>query len=96
MLRQEGDPDMTLEELASEAESLLCEQQIGTNIADCLSATNGLHDELQAMRILSGLGYGVIRPIFRKTDAIGSLMRRKLEPVSTPLVKWIMLLQGRH
>ena len=37
------------------------------------------------MRILSGVGYGVVRPVFRNTTAIGSLMRRKLEPVIGPL-----------
>ena len=42
-------------------------------------------DALRAMRILSGAGYGIVRPVFRKTTAIGSLMRRKLEPdPSTP------------
>jgi hypothetical protein len=48
------------------------------------------------MRILSGLGYAVVRPVFCKTDAIGSLMRRKLEPVSAPLRQMILLLQARH
>jgi hypothetical protein len=45
------------------------------------------------MYLLSGLGYGVLRPVLRDTTAIGSLMRRKIEPVMTPLLEKIALLQ---
>ena len=94
-LRPEGDPDLTLEDLAAEAEALMSTQSSDVNITACLSATVNLRDEIRAMRILSGLGYGVLRPVFRNTDAIGSLMRRKLEPVSGPLSGLISRLQGR-
>jgi hypothetical protein len=40
---------------------------------------------LVALRVLSGLSYGIVRPVFRDSTAIGSLMRRKLQPVMTPL-----------
>jgi hypothetical protein len=46
------------------------------------------------MRILSGLGYGVVRPVLRDTTAIGSLMRRKLEPVIGPLAGYLKGLRG--
>ncbi len=94
-LRPEGDPDLTLEDLAAEAEALMSTQSSDVNITACLSATVNLRDEIRAMRILSGLGYGVLRPVFRNTDAIGSLMRRKLEPVSGPLSGLVSRLQGR-
>jgi len=42
-------------------------------------------DMVRAMLCLSRLNYAVLRPIFSRSDAIGSLMRRKLEPVVTPL-----------
>lgn len=93
-LRPEGDPDLTLDELLEEAEQRLTDSQLDPALAACLTTTEGLQDEFRILRVLSGLGYGVVRPIFRKTDAIGSLMRRKLEPVSTPLVEMIALLQG--
>ena len=51
----------------------------------CLEAAPSRETELKALYLLSGLGYGVVRPVFSKTDAIGSLMRKKLEPVFAPL-----------
>jgi hypothetical protein len=50
--------------------------------------------EIQTMYLLSGLGYGVLRPVLRDTTAIGSLMRRKIEPVITPLLERIAQLQS--
>jgi hypothetical protein len=34
-----------------------------------------------------------VRPIFIKTTAIGSLMRRKIQPIVTPLLENIALLR---
>jgi hypothetical protein len=93
-VRPEGDPNLTFEELVEEAEQRLAEPAQDPALAESLAATQGLKDELRAIRVLSGLGYGVLRPIFSKTDAIGSLMRRKLEPVSTPLMQLLQSLRG--
>jgi len=54
-----------------------------------------LHDELEALLILSMVSELVINPIFARTDAIGTLMRKKLEPVSGPILERTALLQGR-
>lgn len=92
-LRPDGDPDLTLEQLVAEARS-----RFGPDGAEdaraCLAAAMEFSEALHAMRILSGLGYGVVRPVFRKTTAIGSLMRRKLEPVMEPLGRWLESLLG--
>ncbi len=92
-LRPEGDPDLTLEQLATEAQS-----QFGPGGREdaraCMAAAGEFAAALCAMLVLSGLGYGVVRPVFRKTTAIGSLMRRKLEPVMEPLGERIDLLLG--
>lgn len=53
-----------------------------------------LRKTIQAMLILSGLGYSVLRPIFSHTTAIGSLMRKKLAPVINPLLEQIAILQS--
>ncbi len=95
VLRPEGDPDLTLEDLTAESAVLLSEQGDDPGISNCLAVTENLEQELQTMRILSGLGYAVVRPVFCKTDAIGSLMRRKLEPVSGPLRRLISQLLGQ-
>jgi len=93
-IRPEGDPNLTFEELVAEAQQRLDTPDSDPALAACLSTTDGLEEEFQALRVLSGLGYGVLRPIFSKTDAIGSLMRRKLEPVSKPLMEMLRSLQG--
>ncbi|MGB5199038.1 MAG: hypothetical protein WBR56_03975, partial [Sedimenticolaceae bacterium] len=55
--------------------------------ASALCALPGVDEaQLRALRILSGLSYGIVRPVFRDSTAIGSLMRRKLQPVLTPLL----------
>ncbi|EGW53657.1 hypothetical protein [Candidatus Endoriftia persephonae] len=87
-LRAAGDPDLTLEELQLEVETLNEEERA------CLAVLPEMANELRAMRLLSGLGYGVLRPVFSRSDAIGSLMRRKLEPVLTPLGDYLSCLRS--
>jgi hypothetical protein len=55
-----------------------------------------LREEIEAMLTLSMVSELVINPIFARTDAIGTLMRKKLEPVSGPLLDCTGLLQGRR
>ena len=50
---------------------------------------------LAAMRALSWVGVPLVNPIFARTDAIGTVMRRKIEPVTRPLLEQLALLSGR-
>ncbi|QYZ65299.1 MAG: sulfur reduction protein DsrS [Gammaproteobacteria bacterium (ex Lamellibrachia satsuma)] len=93
-LRPEGNPDLTLEALEEEAEQLLAGKAGSHAFQSCLDAVPELAGELKAMRIFSGMGYGVVRPVFSHSDAIGTLMRRKLEPVFTPLMAYLRVLKG--
>jgi hypothetical protein len=79
-LRPGGDPDLTLEALAQQADSAEPPE-----LQVCLDAVPSRAQELRTLYLLSGLGYGIVRSVFSKTDAIGSLMRKKLEPVFAPL-----------
>jgi hypothetical protein len=79
-LRSTGDPDLTLEALQTEADGLSSEAFLA-----CREAVVQRQPELRSLYLLSGLGYGVVRPVLYNTDAIGSLMRRKLAPVFEPL-----------
>jgi hypothetical protein len=54
-----------------------------------------LCEEIRAMLTLSMVSELVINPIFARTDAIGTLMRKKLEPVSGPLLELTAILQDR-
>ena len=92
-LRPEGDPDLTLAELEAEADRWLGPD--GSKDAGiCVGEAPEFTDALRAIRILSGAGYGIVRPVFRKTTSIGSLMRRKLEPVLRPLSEQIQHLSS--
>lgn len=57
-------------------------------------ALPGLADEIEASVVLAHVGESVVRSIFSRTDAIGSVMRRKLEPVFKPLSQQLLVLRG--
>jgi len=81
-IRPEGDPDEDYETLEAEA---LAFTSHDAQTRMCVQAMPEIEQDLQSIRLLSGLGYGVLRPVLRDSTAIGSLMRRKLEPVLSPL-----------
>jgi len=51
---------------------------------------------LHAMLALSWVGVHLVNPIFARTDAIGTVMRRKLEPVSVPILDMLLTLSGKR
>ncbi|MBU1190166.1 MAG: sulfur reduction protein DsrS [Gammaproteobacteria bacterium] len=59
-----------------------------------LSKLPELAPAIQAMLILSAIGEQLVSPIFARTDAIGTVMRRKLEPITGPLLEQIAILRG--
>ncbi len=61
-----------------------------------LAAVPGLEGELRGLLFLSQVDSELARPIFRTTTAIGTLMRRKLEPVTGPILECIAVLRGKE
>ena len=53
-----------------------------------------LKAELAALMIIAHTGEPVVRSIFAITDSVGSVMRKKLEPVSKPLMQQFAILRG--
>lgn len=84
--------DYTVEQLVEEAEGWL-DDGGDEQVKAVLTAYPQLQPELQALRVLSGAGYNMVRPVFSRSTAIGSLMRRQLEPVLTPLKQQLSCLQ---
>jgi hypothetical protein len=82
-VRPEGRADATIEELQREAE-VWAEDPGNVLVQQILDLDPMLARGLIAMRVLSGSGYGMVRPVFGRSDAIGTLMRRKLQPVLDP------------
>ena len=85
--------DLTLEELCEEAR--LWSQGGRADLTELRAISAEFAPPLQAARVLSGVGYGIVRPVLSGTTAGGSLMRRKLEPVVVPLLREIDALQAR-
>lgn len=56
-------------------------------------AVPDLAQEVRAMTVLAQVGEPLVREIFAHTDAVGSVMRRKLEPILKPLAQQFALLQ---
>ncbi len=94
-LRPEGEPDLILADLIAEAEACIESTHAPAPLRACLAKLPSLRDDLVALRFLSGLGYGVLRPLLRDSTATGSLMRRKLAPVLEQIVVRLEGLQGK-
>ena len=93
-LRPEGDPNLPLDALIAEAQAR-AQDSLGAGVlSECMGRWPGLVGEVTAIRVLSGLGYGVIRPVLPDPTALGTLMRRKLAPVIDPVLSLILTLRG--
>ncbi|BAZ94305.1 hypothetical protein TspCOW1_07300 [Thiohalobacter sp. COW1] len=65
-------------------------------LAELLEAVPEHADAVQALCVFAGVGERLVAPIFARTDAIGSVMRRKIEPVTTPLFDHLQVLRGKR
>lgn len=61
-----------------------------------LRAAPGLRTEIEALLVLARASDLWVTPLFARTTAEGTLMRRKLEPVTAPLFARIAVLRGGH
>jgi hypothetical protein len=63
--------------------------------AALLAAAPQCEADCRALDTLAGVDADAVRPIFLRTTAIGSLMRRKIQPVVAPLLDAVALLLRR-
>ena len=63
-------------------------------LAELLQAVPEARSRVRAMLILAMVNEPVVNPVFSRTDAIGTVMRKKLRPVSGPIQLQIDLLKG--
>ncbi|MDH5395185.1 MAG: hypothetical protein OEW97_02850 [Gammaproteobacteria bacterium] len=64
-------------------------------LKEILAVAPELQPVVKAILVLSLIGEPLVRPVFSRTDAIGSLMRRKLEHIIAPLQTEIAILRGK-
>ncbi len=93
VFRPEGNPDLTWDELLVEARDFVARD---AGPATALRDIEGIDELLRGARLLSGVGYGVLRPLLRDTTAIGSLMRRKIAPFVEPFLEEVGRLRGGY
>jgi hypothetical protein len=84
-----------MSELVAQANQCCVEQTVPA-INEVLEQAPEAEPLLQAMLALSWVGVHLVNPIFARTDAIGTVMRRKLEPVSAPILEMLLTLNGRR
>ncbi|MEJ2687005.1 MAG: sulfur reduction protein DsrS [Gammaproteobacteria bacterium] len=73
----------------------LCGRQEGAH-GDVLRTVPELERELRATLTLCMVGEPLVRSIFARSDAVGSVMRRQIEPVTKPIVEQVACLRGRQ
>ena len=94
-LRPDGDPNLDIEALTADSRTFADATTAPEHVRRCLDAYPDSVEDFAAMRLLSGVGYGLIRPVLRDPTTLGSLMRRKLAPVIDPLQGAIGRLRGK-
>ena len=84
-----------IEKICSEAESFCCTGNEESN--KVVAVLEGELDDAQkylcAMTVLSCLSVKLVNPIFARTDAIGTVMRKKIKPVTDPIVEQLQILR---
>lgn len=65
-------------------------------VSELLRQFPELQAEVKAMLTLSQVTEAVVIPVFAKSDAIGTVMRRQLEPITSALFQQFSVLQGRQ
>jgi len=82
--------------ICEEAESLCCSDNAEIN--KILTAVEGVTDDvrkyLSAMTILACLSVKLVNPIFSRSDAIGTVMRKKIKPVVDPIIEQLDILRN--
>jgi hypothetical protein len=70
-----------------------CDAQAGDEIKSVLQAVPEQAEKIRAMLVLSGYGEQLLFPVFGQTDAVGSVMRKKIKHLTDPLQQQISILR---
>jgi hypothetical protein len=68
--------------------------QLAKDIQSLIEAIPTLQPEISALLVLAGVSESQLGDTFARTTAIGTLMRRKIEPITTPLSNQLSVLLG--
>ncbi len=91
-VRPEGFTADDINTMIAEAEQLC---KTDEEIQDVLQLSPELEPTVRATLILSLLNAKLVNPIFARTDAIGTMMRKKIQPVTDPIFEQLAVLQAK-
>jgi len=86
----------TVEAIVTNVETWLAHEPPESAIQQLLQAVPELGQEIRAMLALSCMDVDIATPIMSQTTASGTLMRKKLEPVSLPILQLIAVVSGKE
>jgi len=88
-------PSQDVQEIIEYIDQLCADssQPLAQYLAEINAVSDDLEQRIKAMLILSCMDEKVVGPIFAVTDAIGTVMRKKLEPVSKPMLQQVAMLR---
>lgn len=82
--------------ICTEAESICCGNNEALN--KVTASLNGTVEKTQqylcAMTVLACLSVKLVNPIFSRSDAIGTVMRKKIKPVTDPILEQLQILRS--
>ena len=96
-VRPHTDTRRDIDEIKNEINSYIDKTQACCHadaISQVLDQLPDALEHVEALLSLSCLGEQLLAPIFAKTDAVGSVMRKKIEPVTTPVLQCVNTLRG--
>lgn len=85
-----------IESICSEAEALCCgeDAQLNEVVVALESTTENAQKYLCAMTVLACLSVKLVNPIFSRSDAIGTVMRKKIKPITDPVLEQLHILRN--
>lgn len=88
-IRQYDESCRELDEITARVDALLASAEAGSDIGVARDTLPGLASELRSALILAHVDEAVLIPIFARSDAMGTLLRKKVMPVTTPVNEWL-------
>lgn len=85
-----------IEMISAEAKSLCCSDNEDLNkvVSALEGTTENVQQYLCAMTVMACLSVKLVNPIFARTDAIGTVMRKKIKPITDPVLEQIYMLRS--
>ena len=85
-----------IEIICVEANTLCCGNNEGLNevVSAFDDSDTKVQDYLCAMTVMACLSVKLVNPIFARTDAIGTVMRKKIKPVVDPILEQLQILRN--